>query len=74
MKDKFLNAVMVLLCIITLYAAIEVVKFIDQSKKDQQKQIEVLHEISHTLKKIKAPTTIDATVQAGATIIINERP
>lgn len=76
--NKLTNTIIVLLCIITLYTAIEVVKFIDRCKKNQQEQIEILHRIDHVLKKIKLPPvnrtfTIDAAVQAGATIIVNEK-
>lgn len=51
MKDKFISAIMVLLCLMTLYATIEVVRFIEHSKKDQQEQIKVLNEIKQVLKK-----------------------
>lgn len=74
MKDKFISAIMVLLCLMTLYATIEVVRFIEHSKKDQQEQIKVLNEIKQVIKKIKAPSTIDVAVQPGATVILNERP
>ena len=78
-KNRLVKIAMVFLCIITLYVAIGVIMFINCCEKDQGEQIEILNEISRLIEKIKLPQgdqtfTIDAAVQPGATIIINEIP